>query len=148
MPAHTLHRTLRSDRGDASIQMAIVFPVFIVLVISVVQVIMWGNARAIAQVAAREGVAAARGYKASPAQGPARAREALLRLSGGNLLTWQVSSGGSSGQRVHIRVTGRAMSLLPGLPNFPVDEAASGTVERWTTAGGERVAQGRVAGRR
>ncbi|AWN31788.1 hypothetical protein DKG71_00175 [Streptomyces sp. NEAU-S7GS2] len=115
--------------------MAIIFPVFILFVISVVQVIMWGNARAVAQVAAREGVAAARLYKASPAQGSARAEDALARLSGGNLSSWQVSTGQSTAQRVHIRVTGQAMSLLPGIPNFPVDEAASGTVERWTTPG-------------
>jgi len=114
--------------------MAIIFPIFILSVISVVQVIMWGNARAVAQVAAREGVAAARLYKASTTQGSARAEDALTRLSGGSLSSWQVSSGQSTAQRVHIRVTGRAMSLLPGI-NFPVDEAASGTVERWTTPG-------------
>ncbi|MFI7103281.1 TadE/TadG family type IV pilus assembly protein [Streptomyces sp. NPDC050161] len=124
-----------SERGDASIQMAIIFPVFILFVISVVQVIMWGNARAVAQVAAREGVAAARAYKATPAQGAARSQEALGRLSGGNLHGYRVSSGGSNAERVRIRVTGRATSLLPGIPNFPVDERASGTVERWTTPG-------------
>lgn len=124
-----------SDRGDASIQMAIVFPVFILFVIGVVQIILWGNAQAIAQVAAREGVAAARLYKAPPAQGPARAREALGRLAGSNLQSWQVSGDRSSAQRVHVRVTGQALSLLPGIPNFPVDEEASGSVERWTTPG-------------
>jgi ribosomal protein L28 len=123
-----------SDRGDASVQMAIVFPVVILFVIGVVQAVMWGNARAIAQVAAREGVAAARGYTATPQEGAARSQDALRRLAGANLHDYRVSSSGD-GQRVHVRVTGRATSLLPGIPNFPVDEQASGTVERWTTPG-------------
>ncbi|MEV6400957.1 TadE/TadG family type IV pilus assembly protein [Streptomyces sp. NPDC051907] len=131
-----LRSRLGEDRGDAAIQTAIVFPVVLALFVTGVQAVLWGNARAIAQTAAREGVAAGRMYGATPVDGEAQARSALDRLAGSNLTDREVSSGGSTAERIRIRVSGTALSLIPGVPNWSVHADASGAVERWTAPQG------------
>lgn len=81
------------DRGDSSIQMAIVFPFVILLTIAVVQVSLWYYARNVALTAAREGVAAARVYESGPDAGAARAKDVLGRIAGNSLLGPTVSTG-------------------------------------------------------
>ncbi|MFJ3714120.1 TadE family protein [Streptomyces sp. NPDC090053] len=127
---------MRSDRGDASIQMAIVFPFVILATIAVVQASMWFYAREIADAAAREGVAAARSYKSAPGAGADRARDMLERTAGDSLRGAAVSTAGSTGERIRITVSGNAPSMLPGLSGLSVTQSASGAVERWTTPGG------------
>jgi Flp pilus assembly protein TadG len=128
-------RRWQDDRGDASIQMAIVFPFVLLATIAVIQASMWYYARQIALTAAREGVASARSYQASPADGAARAQEVLGRTAGDSLRDAGVSTGGSNGQRVRIQVSGIAQSMLPGVPGLKVTQSASGAVERWTVPG-------------
>ncbi|MGW3312059.1 TadE/TadG family type IV pilus assembly protein [Streptomyces sp. NPDC001073] len=123
------------DRGEASLQMAIVFPFFLLTTIAVVQASLWFYAREIALTAAREGLTAARAYQASPADGAARAQEVLGRSAGDSLHGYGVTAG-SDGQRVRVKVSGTALSMLPGLPGLTVTQSASGPLERWTTAGG------------
>ncbi|MFI1400945.1 TadE family protein [Streptomyces sp. NPDC020681] len=121
------------DRGDAAIQAAIIYPIVLAVFITGLQVALWGYARNIAETAAREGVLAGRMYGAGPGDGTARARNALDRLAGENLTNRSVSAAGSTPDRIRIRVSGTAMSLIPGVPNWPVAAEASGAVERWTT---------------
>ncbi|MEW1648374.1 TadE family protein [Streptomyces sp. NPDC091219] len=122
------------DRGDASIQMAIVFPFVLLTTIAVIQASLWYYAREIALTAAREGLTAARAYQASPADGTARAQEVLGRSAGDSLRDYGVSAS-NDGQRVRVQVSGTALSLVPGL-SLTITQSASGPVERWTTAGG------------
>jgi Flp pilus assembly protein TadG len=129
-------RRWRDDRGDASIQMAIVYPFVLLATIAVVQASMWYYARQIALTAAREGVFAARAYQASPTDGAARARDVLDRTAGDSLRFAAVSTTGSSTQRVRIQVTGQAQSMIPGLAGLRIRQSASGAVERWTSPGG------------
>ncbi|MFJ9752709.1 TadE family protein [Streptomyces chartreusis] len=125
-------RRWRDDRGDASIQMAIVFPFVLLATVAVVQASMWYYARSIALTAAREGLAAARAYQASPADGTARAQEVLQRSAGDSLLAYHVSTAGSTAERVRIQVTGTAQSMIPGMAGLQVSQSAAGAVERWT----------------
>ena len=125
----------RTDEGDASVQMAIVFPFVIALTITVVQASMWYYARNIALTAAREGVTAGRLYQATPADGAARAREMVHRLGGDNLRNAQVSVS-STTSRVQITVSGSVPSMLPGVPGLHIAQTASSPRERWTTPGG------------
>ncbi|MEU9033363.1 TadE family protein [Streptomyces sp. NPDC048352] len=121
------------DRGEASIQMAIVFPFVILITVAVVQAAMWFHARSIALTAAREGVAAARVYQAPEGAGAARAREALGRIAGDSLASSAVSTSGSSTTEVRVTVTGTAPSLIPGLSGLSVSQTAGAPRERWTT---------------
>jgi Flp pilus assembly protein TadG len=126
-------RGWRDDRGDASIQMAIVFPFVLLATVAVIQASMWYYARQIALTAAREGASAARSYQASPGDGAARAREVLGRTAGDSLLSYSVFA--SSGQRVQVQGSGRALSMIPGLSGLKITQSASGPVERWTVPG-------------
>ncbi|MFF1400791.1 TadE/TadG family type IV pilus assembly protein [Streptomyces sp. NPDC058287] len=128
-------RRLQDDRGDTSIQMAIVFPFVLLLTVAVVQASMWYYARQIALTAAREGLSAARTYQAGPAEGAARARDVLNRIAGDSLMSSSVSTTGSGAQRIRIEVSGTAQSMLPGVPGLRITQSASGTVERWTKPG-------------
>ncbi|MFF3950539.1 TadE family protein [Streptomyces sp. NPDC001902] len=124
---------LRGDRGETSIQMAVVFPFVIVLTLAVVQAGMWFHARNIALAAAREGVTAARTYQADDADGAARAREVLGRIAGDSLRGPAVSTAGSGAESVRVTVTGTAPSLLPGTRGLRVTQSATGPREQWTT---------------
>ncbi|MBC2868667.1 TadE/TadG family type IV pilus assembly protein [Streptomyces mexicanus] len=127
-------RRWRDDRGDTSIQMAIIFPFVLLATVAVIQASMWYYARQIALTAAREGVSAARAYQSSPAGGAAQARSVLGRTAGDSLRSYSVSAS-SNGQRVRVQVSGTAMSMIPGLSGLHVTQSASGPVERWTVPG-------------
>jgi Flp pilus assembly protein TadG len=128
-------RRWHEDRGDAAIQMAIVYPFILLATIAVIQASLWYYARSIALTAAREGLSAARAYEASPADGTAKAQEVLGRAAGDSLLGYTVSTTGSTAERVRIEVSGTAQSMIPGVGGLRVSQSASGTVERWTVPG-------------
>ncbi|MFG2794164.1 TadE/TadG family type IV pilus assembly protein [Streptomyces sp. NPDC048419] len=127
-------RRWRDDRGDTSIQMAIIFPFVLLATLAVVQASMWYYARQIALTAAREGATAARAYPSSPDDGAAQARSVLGRTAGDSLTGYSVTAH-SNGQRVQVQVAGTALSMLPGVPGLQITQSASGTVERWTVPG-------------
>ncbi|MFF3991432.1 TadE/TadG family type IV pilus assembly protein [Streptomyces sp. NPDC001797] len=128
-------RRWREDRGDTSIQMAIVFPFVLLATIAVIQASMWYYARQIALTAAREGLTAARAYQAGPADGAAQARSVLGRTAGDSLRGYSVAAS-TTGQRVHVQVSGTALSMIPGVPGLTITQSASGPAERWTVPGG------------
>ncbi|MFF7415688.1 TadE/TadG family type IV pilus assembly protein [Streptomyces lydicus] len=128
-------RWWRQDRGDASVQMALVMPAVLLLTLAVVQAGLWLVARGIALTAAREGVSAARTYRADPGDGADRAHAVLGRTAGDLLQATTVRSSTSGGERVHVEVSGRTLSLIPGLAGLRISQSANGTVERFTTPG-------------
>ncbi|MEU9014639.1 TadE/TadG family type IV pilus assembly protein [Streptomyces sp. NPDC048479] len=128
-------RQWRDDRGDTSIQMAIIFPFVLLATAAVIQASMWYYARQIALTAAREGATAARAYQSGPADGAAQARDVLARTAGDSLHGYSVSAS-TNGQRVRVQVSGTAMSMIPGVSGLQVTQSASGPVERWTVPGG------------
>lgn len=127
-------RRWRDERGDTSIQMAIIFPFILLATVAVIQASMWYYARQIALTAACEGATAARAYQSSPGDGAARARAVLGRTAGDSLHGYSVSAS-SDGQRVRVQVSGTALSMIPGLPGLHITQSASGPVERWTVPG-------------
>ena len=127
-------RRWRDDRGDTSIQMAIIFPFVLLATVAVIQASMWYYARQIALTAAREGLTAARAYQSSPAAGAARAQDVLGRTAGDSLRGYSVVAS-SDGQRVRVRVSGTALSMIPGVAGLQITQSASGPLERWTVPG-------------
>jgi len=127
-------RRWRDDRGDTSIQMAIIFPFVLLATVAVIQASMWYYARQIALTAAREGLTAARAYQSSPAAGAARAQAVLGRTAGDSLRGYSVVAS-SDGQRVRVRVSGTALSMIPGVAGLQITQSASGPLERWTVPG-------------
>lgn len=124
------------DRGSATLEIAIFGPVLLVLIFSIVQAGMWFYARTLALAAAQEGVTSARMYTEG-ASGPAlsagasRARSFIARQAGDSLLSPTVAASGSATQ-VQVVVSGRSLSVLPGVPGFTIRQEATGPVERFT----------------
>ena len=55
--------------------------------------------------------------------------------AGDSLTATTISSAGSTPTVVRIEVTGRSLSVLPGVPGIEVTATAVGPVERFTTDG-------------
>ncbi|MET8731243.1 TadE family protein [Streptomyces parvus] len=121
---------LRGDRGETSIQMAIVFPFVILLTIGTVQYFVFAHARSAALTSAREGVNAGRAYQSSPGAGAARAQETAGRIAGNTLRGPSASTAGSNAETMRVTVSGNALSLLPGI-TLRVSQTATGPRERW-----------------
>lgn len=120
------------ERGSATLELALVFPVFLLLLVSAVQAGLYFYARAIALSAAQEGVDAARLQRHTLDQGVTAARRYAVRGGGGSLHHVAVHTSGSTPTTVRITVTGTAASLLPGL-DWAVSQQAAGVRERFTT---------------
>lgn len=122
---------LGSERGSATLELAVVFPVFLLLLISAVQAGLYFYARAIALSAAQEGVQAARLQQHTVDDGVTAARSYAMHAGGGSLHAVVVDTTGSTATSVRITVTGTAPSLLPGI-DLGVSQQAAGPVERFT----------------
>lgn len=123
------------DAGTASVEIAILFPVLLLVITAIVQYGLWFHARSLALAAAQQGVTAARLYNADPAAGPERAR-AFIENHGSDTLTDVTATAISPGaDQVGVLVAGRALSVLPGIPGLTVTQSAAGPIERFTTAG-------------
>lgn len=123
---------LRSERGSATLELAVVFPVFLLLLIAAVQAGLYFYARAIALSAAQQGVQAARLQAHTLADGVAAAHGYAVHAGGGSLHDVAVDTTGSTATSVRITVTGTAPSLLPGTA-WHISQQAAGPVERFTT---------------
>ena len=135
LPAGRGRGPSRPDRGSATLELVIIFPVLLLIIFTVVQASLFFYARSLALAAAQEGVRAARAENAHLPDGVTRARAFLTTTAGDSLLTPTVSSTGSSATQIRIRVTGRSLSVLPGVPGLTVSQEATGPKERFTTAG-------------
>ena len=123
------------DGGSVSLEIAILAPALLLLIFSIVQAGLWFYARSLALAAAQEGVTSARAYGADPDTGISRAQSFLDQQAGDSLTQTSVSSSGSTATAVRIQVSGRALSVLPGIPGLEVTQSAVGSVERFTTDG-------------
>lgn len=122
----------QSERGSASLEIAILGPALLLLIFAVIQAGLWFYARNLALAAAQEGVDAARGYQTSSNAGVTRAQAFLQRVAGDSLQASTVSAAGSTPTTVRIEVRGRCLSVWPGVPGWPVHQSAVGPVERFT----------------
>ncbi len=128
-------RSGAGERGSASVEIAILFPVVLLVITAVVQYGLWFHARSLALAAAQEGVTAARVYGADPDAGPQRAAAFARDHAADTLTDIAVRATTPSVGRVGIEVTGKALTIVPGLPAMAVTQHAEGPVERFTTAG-------------
>ncbi|HEY8722153.1 TadE family protein [Pengzhenrongella sp.] len=124
-----------NERGSTSLELAILFPVLLLVITGLVQFGLWFHARSLALVAAEEGVTAARTYHSGEGAATARARQFLDNNAADTLADITVTASRSGAERIRVEVTGRALSILPGVPGPAVAQSAQGPVERFTTAG-------------
>ena len=95
----------------------------------VVQAALVWHARNIAEAAAQEGLRSARLYGGTSDAGQTRA-QSFLTQTAGDLLTNTSVTVERTGERASVRVSGRTLSLVPGL-RPRVGALAAGPVERF-----------------
>src|SRR5665647_385339 len=110
----TRHRP-QGDDGSMSVEIAILFPALLLIVTAIVQYGLWFHARSVALAAAQEGVTAAATYQAAPGSGADRARTFLDAHAADALSDIEIEQSAPAAGQVAVKVTGRAISLLPGV---------------------------------
>ena len=130
----------RRERGSASLELAFVAPVLLLVVFVGVQVGLWAYGRSVALSSAREGVSQLR--LLSDAQSVAAARPVVAAhvvqfattVGRESLLQPEVASRSfvdATGEpRVEVTVTGSVISLVPGL-HLTTTQRATGAVEHF-----------------
>lgn len=120
--------------GSFSLELAVLFPVFLLLILVIVQAALYLFARSLASSAAQQGADTARLQGNTPSQGAARAAGFVTGQGGGILDHLTVATTGSSPTRIHLTVSGRALTIVPGLA-LTVRQSATAPRELYTTAG-------------
>jgi Flp pilus assembly protein TadG len=126
-----MKRCLRAgDRGALTLSYVIVFPVFMLALMVIVQASVWFLGRQAALAAARQGVTAATARNAPLSAGPAAAITFARASAGGLLRAPAADDQGSTPRTVVITVRARVPSLIPGLP-ITVSETVQEPRERF-----------------
>lgn len=118
-------KCLAGDRGATSLAVALLAPVFVVLLFAAVQATLWGHARTEARVAARDAAAQVARFDALPgdAQASAQARLAESPMTGVNV---SISSGADL---VVVTITATAPGIVVGTSR-PISVTEAVPVER------------------
>jgi Flp pilus assembly protein TadG len=118
-------KCLDDDRGATSLAVALLTPVFVVLLFAAVQATLWGHARTEARVAARDAAAQVARVDASPgdAQASAQARLAGSPMTGVNV------SIASEADLVVVTITATAPGIVVGTSR-PISVTEAVPVER------------------
>jgi Flp pilus assembly protein TadG len=122
-------RRLSGERGAASVELAVTFPVVLLLVMTLIQAALWFHARSIALGAAQEGAREGRVQPASTARAETAA-EGFLDQTASDLLTGRDVTVAGSPSSIEVTVSGTSISLFPGLSGWSVTQSAVGPVER------------------
>ncbi|HEY7144805.1 MAG TPA: TadE family protein [Streptosporangiaceae bacterium] len=120
------------DAGALSLSYILVFPAFLLAILTVLQASFWYLARQTALAAARQGVDAARVQGAPLGAGPGAAVSFARSAGSGYLLGPSANDLGSTAQTIQVQVQGQAVSIIPGV-HWRVTQVAQGPVEQFTT---------------
>lgn len=110
----------------------VVVPAVMLLLLVGVQLALWMHASQVVQLAASEGDRSARSIGGSPVVGIARARQ-VVDGPGSDVTSPSVTTSALPGDVVLLRVSGAAVSILPGL-SFGVSASAVGPVQRFRSS--------------
>ena len=132
-PVLTWLRTrVQDERGSVSLELAVVFPLVLLLIFGTIQGALYYHARNVALAAAQEGVVDARVENGSAGAGVTRTQSFLADAGGSSVLLNAAVSSNSSATEVTITVRGAVPSVLPGVAGFTLTQSASGPLERVT----------------
>ena len=116
----------RPQSGVTVIQVAMAMPTLLFLLLAIVQFAFYEFSDQVAEAAAQAGLVAATVQGGSFPAGYTAAQQLVARQ--GNLLQQSSVSISQSGTTVTVKVSGQAMSVVPGL-SLPVDKSDAGPVE-------------------
>ena len=113
------------DRGATSLAVALLTPVFVVLLFAAVQATLWGHARTEARVAARDAAAQVARFDAGPSDARASAQ---ARLAGSPMTGVEVSIT-TGAEVVVVTITATAPGIIVGTSR-PISVTEAVPVER------------------
>jgi Flp pilus assembly protein TadG len=128
-------RRRRDEHGSATLEIAVLFPAVLLATFGLIQGALYYHARDVALAAATDGLTAARARSGSGEEGRQAATAFLQRAGGEDVLLGSSVTSVRTATTATVRVTGRTLSLVPGLRGWSVSQTASGPVERFTRAG-------------
>lgn len=121
------------ERGAATLELVIVFPMVLLITFGVIEGALWYHARNVALAAAEEGVRVASGTGGTLSVGVSEATEFAHRAGADDVLSGVTVRAGGGTTEVTITVTGHSLSLFAGWSGHEVSQTASGPVERFTS---------------
>jgi Flp pilus assembly protein TadG len=125
----------RDERGSATLEIAVLFPAVLLATFGLIQGALYYHARDVALAAATDGLTAARTRTGSVEEGRQAAAAFIERAGGEDVLLGSSVKSVRTPTTATVTVTGRTLSLVPGLAGWSVSQTASGPVERFTRVG-------------
>lgn len=125
-----MRRAGRRDSGALILTYVIIVPVFMLMIMVIIQGALWYLAREAALAAARQGADAARIPGAAPGAGTSAALAFARRDASGYLLAPTATGAGSTASTIQITVTGHVLTFVPGLV-IHVSQAAAAPAEKF-----------------
>lgn len=122
-----LRAALRREDGWAAT--AIIYPLLFVLVIAFIQLALWFLGNDVAQSAAVNAYNQSRAYQSNDAAGVQAGTEIVA--ANGELLKAPTVRVTRTAESVTVTVTGRPLSLIPGLNLPTISRSVTGPIERW-----------------
>ena len=104
----------RGEEGSTVVEAVLLVPVLMVVLLVVIQCALWAHAAQVAQLAASEGDQVARSQGGGTVAGAVEARS-VTDGPGSDLQTSSVSVDVLADDVARVTVTGRALSIVPGL---------------------------------
>ena len=131
----TRGRGVDDARGSATLEIVVLFPAVLLATFGLVQGALYYHARDVALAAATDGLTAARSRGGTAEEGRRTALTFLRRAGGDHVLPASAVRSERTATTATVIVSGHALSLVPGVPGWAVEQTASGPVERFTRAG-------------
>ena len=107
----------------------LVVPILMFLLLVAVQFCLWMHAAQVAQLAAAEGDRVARSYGGGPSAG-VNAAQGVLNGRGSDVTSPSVTVSVLPGDSEWLQVTGRSVSVVPGM-SFAVSASATGQIQEF-----------------
>jgi Flp pilus assembly protein TadG len=123
------------ERGAATLEIAVLFPVVLAITFGVIEISLWYHARDVALAAAEEGVRVATADGSSVSAGVGEASTFAARAGADGILTGVAVTSASNATDVTITVSGDALTLFTGWTGLRVSQTASGPIEQFTGPG-------------
>jgi Flp pilus assembly protein TadG len=123
------------ELGSATLEIVVLFPAVLLATFGLVQGALYYHARDVALAAATDGLTAARSRTGTAEEGRNAALTFLRRAGGDHVLPASLVKSERTVTTAKLTVSGHALSLVPGVPGWDVEQTASGPVERFTRTG-------------
>jgi len=126
-----MRKLRRNEEGNAPIEAAIIFPIMLLTIMTVIQAGVYYRAREAARTAANGAALAAAVEDGTAEQAVTKAQARIDAAGGSSLLQDTRVWAERDDETLTVHVTGHAMTFVPGLPDLGVDVTVAAPVERF-----------------